>query len=231
MSLRSISVDDTPDNDAAEDLDEANAVIAGGAVSAVSARQQIQQRRQEHLDRLARDGQDLLSPPDVSLTSISPGEETDEATTVTATPSSATVTPNRALPGAEELSEVLIKEKMAGVVTRRVKKSSSHASHRASYPSGLAPVSELKGAAGERGKRLSVGSGSGSGSNSTVNTINSSSNSSVERLSSHGGDDCKHRCFRFFCIKEWAKGDMARSGPFALFLFFLFRAKSNASIG
>ena len=171
----------------------ANAATAA-ANGVFSARQQIQQRRQEHLDRLARDGQDLLSPPDVSLTSISPGEETDETTTVTATPSSATVTPNRALPGTDELSEVLIKEKIAGV-TRRVKKTNqSHASHRASYPSALAPVNELKGAASSTAaasvKRLSVGSGSGSGSNSTVNTTNSSSNSSVERLSSHG-DDCK----------------------------------------
>ena len=36
---------------------------------------------------------DLLSPPDISLTSISPGDETDA--TVTITPSSATITPSQ----------------------------------------------------------------------------------------------------------------------------------------
>ena len=76
MSLRSISVDDTPDTEigpkiGADDLKKVTTVpVVPQNVST-----------------------DLLSPPDISLTSISPGEETDA--TVTITPSSATITPSQ----------------------------------------------------------------------------------------------------------------------------------------
>ena len=76
MSLRSISVDDTPDTEigpkiGADDLKKVTTVpVVPQNVSS-----------------------DLLSPPDISLTSISPGEETDA--TVTITPSSATITPSQ----------------------------------------------------------------------------------------------------------------------------------------
>ena len=79
MSLRSISVDGTPDTEVLpihkvnqEDLKAASikSNSNGGAG-------------------------DLLSPPDISLTSISPGEETDTTVTVETTPSSANITPSQ----------------------------------------------------------------------------------------------------------------------------------------
>ncbi len=69
MSLRSISADDTPETEVPK--------LTNGQVQlavAVAA------------DQLNTNGastaSDLLSPPDVSLTSISPGEETDATVTV-----------------------------------------------------------------------------------------------------------------------------------------------------
>lgn len=74
MSLRSISVDGTPDTEVLP----------------------IQAKVNEDLKAVkSSNGGDLLSPPDISLTSISPGEETDTTVTVETTPSSANITPSQ----------------------------------------------------------------------------------------------------------------------------------------
>lgn len=82
MSLRSISVDDTPDTETGpkigvEEVKKVTNSVKNG--SSVTSNQSS--------------NADLLSPPDISLTSISPGEETDA--TVTITPSSTNITPSQ----------------------------------------------------------------------------------------------------------------------------------------
>ena len=105
MSLRSISVDDTPDN---------NEEIINNP------------------KMLYDQPQGLLSPPDVSLTSISPGEDEETDRTVTTTPSSATVTPCDMLVPTPCTS--MITTGTTTSVTRRHRHKKSNNANRASYP-------------------------------------------------------------------------------------------------
>lgn len=74
MSLRSISVDDTPDTEVAPSpkihLDH---VTVGAALQQQTQRQSSATTQEEEGSRIGQ----LLSPPDVSLTSISPGKNKD----------------------------------------------------------------------------------------------------------------------------------------------------------
>ena len=78
MSLRSISVDGTPDTEVLPK------VVANS-----------EDLKPLQTSKISQSGSDLLSPPDISLTSISPGEETDTTVTVETTPSSANITPSQ----------------------------------------------------------------------------------------------------------------------------------------
>ena len=84
MSLRSISVDGTPDT---ESLPK---------VTNISDPDQLKHPSSKISNNIqSSNNSDLLSPPDISLTSISPGEETDTTVTVETTPSSANITPSQ----------------------------------------------------------------------------------------------------------------------------------------
>ena len=96
MSFRSISVDGTPDTEVAiipKIISEVSSVTGGGGdrgsvtVAAAGGGGGGHQPVTTSCD--------LLSPPDISLTSISPGEETDTTVTVETTPSSANITPSQ----------------------------------------------------------------------------------------------------------------------------------------
>ena len=98
MSLRSISVDDTPDTEigpskiGAEELKKVASSVAVDLTKAAAA-SNTKKAAAVDASNQSSSSADLLSPPDISLTSISPGDETDA--TVTITPSSATITPSQ----------------------------------------------------------------------------------------------------------------------------------------
>ena len=98
MSLRSISVDDTPDTEigpskiGAEELKKVASSVAVDLTKAAAA-SNTKKAAAADASNQSSSSADLLSPPDISLTSISPGDETDA--TVTITPSSATITPSQ----------------------------------------------------------------------------------------------------------------------------------------
>ena len=98
MSLRSISVDDTPDTEigpskiGAEELKKVASSVAVDLTKAAAASNTMKAATADASNQSSSSA-DLLSPPDISLTSISPGDETDA--TVTITPSSATITPSQ----------------------------------------------------------------------------------------------------------------------------------------
>ena len=106
MSLRSISVDDTPDTEvpvpSTASLHKQHSVDHHFPSEAASSKNiTAQAMKMVHPSNALRSSStsysphDLLSPPDVSLTSISPGEETDATVTVEeSTPSSANITPS-----------------------------------------------------------------------------------------------------------------------------------------
>ena len=82
MSLRSISVDGTPDTESLPKV-----------TNSEDLKPKISKSTTGHQPGCSSDN--LLSPPDISLTSISPGEETDTTVTVETTPSSANITPSQ----------------------------------------------------------------------------------------------------------------------------------------
>ena len=103
MSLRSISVDDTPDTEVpsastAPMNKQNNAEHHHQQETSSSKNITAQALKMVHPStalKVTSSSHDLLSPPDVSLTSISPGEETDATVTVEeSTPSSANITPS-----------------------------------------------------------------------------------------------------------------------------------------
>ena len=106
MSLRSISVDDTPDTEVPSSstsaLNKQNSVDNHHPLEASTSKNiTAQALKMVHPTTVLNSSStpytanDLLSPPDVSLTSISPGEETDATVTVEeSTPSSANITPS-----------------------------------------------------------------------------------------------------------------------------------------
>ena len=106
MSLRSISVDDTPDTEvpssSTASFNKQNSVDhyhpsenASSKNITAQAIRMIQPSTALKPSSMSYSPNDLLSPPDVSLTSISPGEETDATVTVEeSTPSSANITPS-----------------------------------------------------------------------------------------------------------------------------------------
>ena len=120
MSLRSISVDDTPDTEVPSSttstvtlskqhsvdhnfLPEANSTknITAQTLKMVPPSSSLKSSTTSHSPH------DLLSPPDVSIASISPGEETDATVTVEeSTPSSANITPSVSGDQLIELSEL-----------------------------------------------------------------------------------------------------------------------------
>ena len=86
MSLRSISVDGTPDTESLPKVTSSN----------ISDPDQLKHPSSKISNNIqSSNNSDLLSPPDISLTSISPGEETDTTVTVETTPSSANITPSQ----------------------------------------------------------------------------------------------------------------------------------------
>ena len=96
MSLRSISVDDTPDTEIGPSkigAEELKKVASSVAVDLTKAAAATNTKAVADASNQSSSSADLLSPPDISLTSISPGDETDA--TVTITPSSATITPSQ----------------------------------------------------------------------------------------------------------------------------------------
>ena len=106
MSLRSISVDDTPDTEVPSSstvpFNKQNSVDNYHPSEATSSKnitaqalKMVQPTTALKPSSMSYSPNDLLSPPDVSLTSISPGEETDATVTVEeSTPSSANITPS-----------------------------------------------------------------------------------------------------------------------------------------
>ena len=106
MSLRSISVDDTPDTEvpsvSTAPLNKLNNTEHHHPLETSSSKNiTTQALKMVHPSTALKvtsssySSHDLLSPPDVSLTSISPGEETDATVTVEeSTPSSANITPS-----------------------------------------------------------------------------------------------------------------------------------------
>ena len=87
MSLRSISVDGTPDTESLPKVTTASNISDQDQLKHPSSKISNNQS--------SNSNSDLLSPPDISLTSISPGEETDTTVTVETTPSSANITPSQ----------------------------------------------------------------------------------------------------------------------------------------
>ena len=97
MSLRSISVDETPDTEVPSSSTSTDTIYKQPSTDpqflpeATSTKNLTAQA----LKMVQPSALDLLSPPDVSITSISPGEETDATVTVEeSTPSSANLTPS-----------------------------------------------------------------------------------------------------------------------------------------
>ena len=103
MSLRSISVDDTPDTEvpsaSTAPMNKQNNAEHHHQLETSSSKnitaQALKMVHPSTALKVTSSSHDLLSPPDVSLTSISPGEETDATVTVEeSTPSSANITPS-----------------------------------------------------------------------------------------------------------------------------------------
>ena len=91
-------MDDTPDTEigpskiGAEELKKVASSVAVDLTKAAAASNTMKAATADASNQSSSSA-DLLSPPDISLTSISPGDETDA--TVTITPSSATITPSQ----------------------------------------------------------------------------------------------------------------------------------------
>ena len=108
MSLRSISVDDTPDTEVPSTNTSTATLCKQHSAEhsflpeatstkniTVQALKMVPPSSSMKASTTAHSSHDLLSPPDVSITSISPGEETDATVTVEeSTPSSANITPS-----------------------------------------------------------------------------------------------------------------------------------------
>ena len=118
MSLRSISVDDTPDTEvpstatSTSTLNKQHSVDQHFLPEATSSKNiTAQALKMVHpvnsmKSTTSYSPHDLLSPPDVSITSISPGEETDTTVVIEeSTPSSANITPSLSGDQLIELSE------------------------------------------------------------------------------------------------------------------------------
>ena len=92
-------MDDTPDTEigpskiGAEELKKVASSVAVDLTKAAAASNTKKAADAADASNQSSSSADLLSPPDISLTSISPGDETDA--TVTITPSSATITPSQ----------------------------------------------------------------------------------------------------------------------------------------
>ena len=91
-------MDDTPDTEigpskiGTEELKKVASSVAVDLTKAAAASNTMKAAATDASNQSSSSA-DLLSPPDISLTSISPGDETDA--TVTITPSSATITPSQ----------------------------------------------------------------------------------------------------------------------------------------
>ena len=85
LSLKSISVDETPDTEVGKDKVEKTVEVESVDIQVVEGKNSIESKLLPNSASL------LLSPPDVSTASASPGEETDHTVTET---SSTAVTPS-----------------------------------------------------------------------------------------------------------------------------------------
>ena len=97
MSLRSISVDETPDTEVPSSSTSTDTIYKQPSTDPQFLPEAISTKNitAQTLKMVQPSALDLLSPPDVSITSISPGEETDATVTVEeSTPSSANLTPS-----------------------------------------------------------------------------------------------------------------------------------------
>ena len=97
MSLRSISVDETPDTEVPSSSTSTDTIYKQPITDAQFLPEAISTKNitAQALKMVQPSASDLLSPPDVSIASISPGEETDATVTVEeSTPSSANLTPS-----------------------------------------------------------------------------------------------------------------------------------------
>ena len=189
LSVRSISVDETPDTETH---------LAGPDVVGRSSRHAV-----------APLGLDpdtcLLSPPDVSLTSTSPGEDTDHTVTLETTPSSANITPSQSVELVTPREEACVATMAAAaaaatatgrVVRRRGGRRAAQNPNRSSCPTSLggstpsmdeAPAASAVGGGGGGLRNSSVGS-SDSNLASGADTGGVSSNGSADRLSTNGSD-------------------------------------------
>ena len=97
MSLRSISVDETPDTEVPSSSTSTDTIYKQPSTDQqfIPEATCTKHLTAQALKMVQPSAFDLLSPPDVSITSISPGEETDATVTVEeSTPSSANLTPS-----------------------------------------------------------------------------------------------------------------------------------------
>ena len=122
LSIKSISVDETPDT-------ENNLLYDPPKVMQT-------QPQALNIDST------ILSPPDVSINSISPGEDTDHTVTET-TPSSANITPSQSVDLADRVAANKGSSEETVVLRRKgVRKSNRNASQRSSCPTSLLLQSE-----------------------------------------------------------------------------------------
>lgn len=175
MSLRSISVDGTPDTESLPKVTTA---------SNISDQDQLKHPSSGKIsnNQSSNSNSDLLSPPDISLTSISPGEETDTTVTVETTPSSANITPSQSSEWPPQSKIVM------------------HTSHGVSFTNIQAPKSHLREQKngqkpGQNPNRASypgpcpMTTSCEAVSSSLVMSTSSSTSSSGERLNTMGTDD------------------------------------------
>jgi len=121
ISIKSISVDETPDTENNFLYDPPKAVAQTQVLSLDSS---------------------ILSPPDVSINSISPGEDTDHTVTET-TPSSANITPSQSVELADRVtSHECSAEEPVVLRKKNSRRNIRHASQRSSCPTSLLLQSE-----------------------------------------------------------------------------------------